>query len=160
MQRIAISCAAGLFVALAALPVQAQLLGPNLAPAPAGAVPDTSPAPVIVAPQQAVDDRVAFNSAERWIIPTYFGRVREKQYRASRSKTYQRALPAGLSTDPAKGDLLPLPLLARLDRLPGPLVRDLPPNRPNTDRVVVGKNVLMVNTATGEVLDIMPNMVY
>ena len=56
--------------------------------------------------------------------------------------------------------MLPLDLLAGLDRLPGPLLRDLPPNRPNTDRVVVGKNVLMVNTATGEVLDILQNILF
>ena len=140
---------------------QAQMPGPNLAPPPAATLgqPQQQEA-LIVVPQQVIDDRVAFNSAERWIIPTFYERVREKQKRAARSKKYERVLPAGLSADPAKGDLLPVTLLATLDRLPGPLLRDLPPHRPNTDRVVVGKNVLMVSTATGEVLDILPNILY
>jgi hypothetical protein len=147
-------------VVILAPAVQAQVIGPNLAPAPAMPMtPETLPG-VVQVPQQKVDDRIAFNSAERWIIPTYFNRVREKQKRASRSKKYERLLPDGITAYPAKGDLLPLGLVAGLDRLPGPLVRDLPPNRPNTDRVVVGKDVLMVSTATGEVLDILSNVLY
>lgn len=146
---------------LTAVAAQAQMPGPNLAPPPAASLgQQQQQAAIVVVPQQVIDDRVAFNSAERWIIPTYYSRVREKQHRAARSKRYERDLPAGIKADPAKGDLLPLPLLASLDRLPGPLQRDLPPARPNTDRVVIGKNVLMVSTATGEVLDILQNILY
>ncbi|PJI37627.1 hypothetical protein [Ferrovibrio sp.] len=140
---------------------QAQMPGPNLAPPPAATLgqPQQQEA-LVTAPRQVIDDRVAFNSAERWIIPTFYQRVREKQKRAARSKKYERVLPAGITADPAKGEQLPMTLLARLDRLPGPLLRELPPNRPETDRVLVGKNVLMVNTATGEVLDILSGVLY
>jgi hypothetical protein len=148
-------------VALPASAAQAQMPGPNLAPPPAATLgqPQQQEA-LITAPQPVIDDRIAFNSAERWIIPTFYERVRDRQKRAARSKKYERALPAGITADPAKGELLPMPLLARLDRLPGPLLRNLPPNRPETDRVLVGKNVLMVSTATGEVLDILPNILF
>ncbi len=149
--------AAALLVASTA---QAQTRGPNLAPPPA--LPsDTQPqAAMFTAAPQAVDERVAFNSSERWIIPTFYERVREKQRRAGRSKKYDRALPAGIAAAPAKGDLLPMTVLATLDRLPGPLLRNLPPARPQTDRVMVGKDILMVSTSTGEVLDVLPNILY
>lgn len=149
--------AAALLVGLPA--AQAQMPGPNLAPPPA--LPsDSQQTASFTAPQKVVDDRVAFNSSEHWIIPAYYARVRDKQRRAARNKKYERDLPAGISRDPAKGDLLPVAILATLDRLPGPLLRELPPARPNTDRVMVGKNILMVSTATGEVLDILPDILY
>lgn len=150
---------AGLAAALLiASTAQAQQM--NLAPPPAATLGQQPLDALIVVPQQVIDDRVAFNTTERWIIPTFYERVREKQHRAARSKKYERVLPAGITADPARGDLLPVTLIATLNRLPGPLLRDLPPNRPDTDRVVVGKNVLMVNTATGEVLDILPNILH
>ncbi|MEK9969818.1 MAG: hypothetical protein VW600_11830 [Ferrovibrio sp.] len=151
---------AALVAALTAPAALAQGLGPNLAPAAGSVIAEPPPAIAITVPLQPIDERVAFNHAERWIIPTYFERVREKQRRAARSKKYVRALPAGITHQPAKGEVLPLPLLASLERLPGPLVRGLPPNRPETDRIVVAKDVLMVNTATGEVLDILPNILH
>lgn len=159
MRRYSTIIAAGLAIALLAPAAQAQLRGPSLAPTPVAPTP--APEHTVVAPPRApVDDRVAFNSAESWIIPQYFALVREKQKRASRSKEYPRALPAGIAAVPAKGDLLPQDILARLDRLPGPLLRELPPRRPDTDRVVVGQNVLMVRVSTGEVLDILPKILY
>lgn len=149
--------AATLLVGLSS--AQAQMPGPNLAPPPA--LPsDSQQMASFTAPQQVIDDRIAFNSSEHWIIPAYYTRVREKQHRAARSKKYERVLPAGISRDPARGDLLPMAILATLDRLPGALLRELPPARPNTDRVMVGKNILMVSTATGEVLDILPDILY
>jgi hypothetical protein len=152
--------AAGLAALLAASTAQAQMPGPNLAPPPL--LPsDTQPqAAIFTAAPQAVDERVAFNSSERWIIPTFYERVREKQRRAARNKKYERTLPAGITAVPAKGDLLPMTVLARLDRLPGALLRSLPPARPQTDRVMVGKDILMVSTSTGEVLDVLPNILY
>lgn len=160
MPRLQPSLLAGLLVLLPAAAL-AQMPGPNLAPPPAATLgQQQQQAAIVVAPQQVIDERIAFNSAERWIIPTFYQRVREKQRRAARSKRYERVLPPGISADPAKGDRLPLPLLASLDRLPGPLLRDLPAARPQTDRVVVGKNVLMVSTASGEVLDVLVNILY
>lgn len=161
MRRAPLSMLALLAALLPASVAQAQLTGPGLAPPPAPAF-NTAPQPaaIVAVPQQPIDDRVAFNSSERWIIPTFYQRVRDKQQRAARSKRYERTLPAGLNAPPAKGDLLPMTLLASLDRLPGPLLRDLPPARPGTDRVMVGKDILMVNTATGEVLDVLDNVLF
>jgi hypothetical protein len=161
MRRALFPVIAGLAAALlVGLPAaQAQMPGPNLAPPPA--LPGNSQQTAsFTVPQQVVDDRVAFNSSEHWIIAAYYTRVREKQHRAARSKKYKRDLPAGLSRDPARGDLLPMTILATLDRLPGALLRELPPARPNTDRVMVGKNILMVSTASGEVLDILSDVLF
>lgn len=152
---------AGLALALlVSVSAQAQMPGPNLAPPPALPAGVPQQTALITAPQVRIDDRIAFNSSERWLIPTFYERVREKQKRAARNKKYDRVLPAGITADPARGDLLPLTVLATLDRLPGPLLRELPPARPATDRVLVGKNILMVSTATGEVLDILPGILY
>lgn len=152
--------AAGLAALLAASPAQAQMPGPNLAPPPLLSSDAQSQAAIFTAAPQAVDERIAFNSSERWIIPTFYERVREKQRRAARNKKYERTLPAGIAAAPARGDRLPVTVLASLDRLPGPLLRELPPARPNTDRVMVGKDILMVSTSTGEVLDVLPNILY
>lgn len=144
----------GMAAAQSASPLELGLLAPT--PPPPGIGQSANlPAPATV---PVADDRVAFNSTEQWLIPLYFQKIREKQKRAARSKRNSRSLPAGLTQDPAKGDLLPAPILAELHPLPGPLIRDLPPARPGTDRVIAGKNVLMVNTATGEVLDILGNI--
>lgn len=156
MRRALLACLSVFVMASAA---QAQMPGPNLAPPPA--LPsDSQQTASFTVPQQVIDDRVAFNSSEHWIIPAYYTRVRDKQRRAARNKKYERDLPAGISRDPARGDLLPMAILATLDRLPGSLLRELPPARPNTDRVMVGKNILMVSTATGEVLDILPDILF
>lgn len=131
--------------------------GPGLAPVPvAPTAINLETAPTV----RPVDERVAFNPPEQWMIPKYFQKVREQQRRAARSKRYDRALPAGLSKDPSKGDHIPLGILAELHRLPGPLLRDLPPARPGTDRVIIGKNVVMVGIADGQVLDILPNIIF
>lgn len=132
--------------------------GPGLAPIPsqpADVAPLPDPAPVV----RQVDDRVAFNPTEQWLIPNYFQRARDRQKRAARSKRYERALPAGLTQEPAKGDRLSPAILAELHRLPGPLLRELPPARPGTDRVIVGKSVLMVS-ADGQVLDILSGVIF
>jgi hypothetical protein len=150
--------AAALLISISA--AQAQMPGPNLAPPPTLPTDASQQTTLITAPQVTVDDRFAFNNSERWLIPTFYERVRVKQRRAARNKKYDRVMPAGITADPAKGDLLPMSVLATLDRLPGPLLRELPPARPETDRVLVGKNILMVNTASGEVLDILPGILY
>lgn len=160
MRRIA---AAALLLAGAAfaLPAGAQSpsLGPQLAPPPLAVQPAATPtiAPPVQAP---ADTTVAFDATERWMIPHYFFDVRERQRRAARSKKYPRALPDGITADPAAGDRLPLTMLPRLERLPGALLRDLPPVRPDTDRRIVGKNVVMIRTSTGEVLDVLSNILY
>lgn len=139
---------------------QAQMPGPNLAPPPTLPADAPQQTALVTVPQVMVDDRIAFNNSERWLIPTFYERVREKQKRAARNKKYDRVLPAGITADPAKGDMLPMTVLSTLDRLPGPLLRELPPARPGTDRVLVGKNILMVSTASGEVLDILPGILH
>jgi len=102
---------------------------------------------------------VAFSHAERWIIPDYFFEVRLRQIRASRSKTHERALPQGLTAPLTRGDVVPAGVMAGLRALPGPLLRQLPPPRPDTMRRIAGQDVVMLRSSTGEVLDILAGAV-
>lgn len=156
-RRLAILLAA---LAGFALPAAAQSSFPGMETAPPPAEPQSTMTAAPAAPLPPIDDRVAFNHPERWIIRHYFARVREDQLRASRSKVYERALPAGLTEPPAKGDILPASVIADMRPLPGPLVRELPPARPDTLRRIAGKNVLMLRASTGEVLDLLDNVVF
>lgn len=150
-------------VLLAAWPAIAQsnLTGLNLAPPPPAlpAAPVASPLPANAPAVAGIDERIAFNSTERWLIPHYFQRVREQQRRAARAKKFQRALPDGVATPPQKGDMLPLGVVASLHRLPAPLARDLPPERPDTNRLVVGTDIVMLRSSTGEVLDVLNRVI-
>ncbi|MFN4276216.1 MAG: hypothetical protein ACK4FJ_07930 [Ferrovibrio sp.] len=134
----------------------------NLAPPPpAPTLPPAFSTPQGPAAQPAVeiDDRIAFNSTERWLIPDYFQRVREKQSRASRAAKFQRGLPEGIAKAPRKGDLLPANVVASLHRLPGPLLRELPPARPDTERLVVGIDIILLRRSSGEVLDVLGSVI-
>lgn len=122
--------------------------------------PTPLPQAVPAQPQQPVDERSAFNSTEQWLIPHYFAQIRDRQNRAGRQKEFERALPAGLQQPPGKGDILPPAIRAEMPRLPGPLVRELPPRRPDTERLIAGKDVLLVRASTGEVLDIIGDVIY
>lgn len=106
-----------------------------------------------------IDDRIAFNSTERWLIPNYFQRVREKQTRASRAEKFRRGLPEGIAKAPVKGDVLPANVVAGLHRLPGPLLRELPPARPDTERLVVGTDIILLRPSSGEVLDVLGKVI-
>ena len=74
-------------------------------------------------------------------------------------KVYERALPAGLTEPPAKGDILPASVIADMRPLPGPLVRELPPARPDTERLVVGTDIILLRPSSGEVLDVLDRVI-
>lgn len=133
----------------------------NLAPPPPPPSTSMQVQPFAPAVPQAarIDERTAFNSAERWLIPYYFQRVRDKQTRASRAEKFQRRLPAGIAKAPGKGDVLPANVVAGLPRLPGPLLRDLPPARPDTERLVVGTDIILLRPSSGEVLDVLDKVI-
>lgn len=100
---------------------------------------------------------IVFSEIERRIIHDYFGLPGD--YHGGKAK----GLPPGL----AKRDQLP-PGLAKRDRLPPGLAkRDLPsglhsrlgPARHGTRRYIVGNDVLLIEAATGIVLDIIYDVV-
>ncbi|MFN4309779.1 MAG: hypothetical protein ACK4FK_04230 [Ferrovibrio sp.] len=130
-------------------------VGGGAQPASGQVMPPAQPAGI----GASIDDSTAFNSTERWLIPYYFQRKHADRARASRAKSVQRSLPAGIATAPRKGDTLPLDVAARLHNLPGPLLRDLPPARPDTARLVVGADVILLRRSSGEVLDVMAGVI-
>jgi hypothetical protein len=104
---------------------------------------------------------VAFSEVERHLIEDFFGR--KAVYPSSGGGGGGGGLPPGL----AKRDQLP-PGLAKRDQLPPGLAKRALPDdlsrrlgapRAGTERVIVGNDVLLVQAATGLVLDILYNVV-
>lgn len=105
-----------------------------------------------------------FSEAEKAIIEEYFGYKHDPKYkRAEQGKKTKRGLPPGL----AKKDELPPGLQKQLEkngRLPPGLARnDLPKSlrdklyapQKGTKRLIVGDDVILIDTATDIVLDIL-----
>lgn len=156
LSRAALAATALMTGLIAALLGGPAAMGQGVNLAPPAPIPMQQPSAPATAPQPtaAIDENVAFNHTERWLIPRYFSNVRGNQSHASRAKKYQRALPKGIEKMPQKGDVLSPGVVASLHRLPGPLLRDLPAARPDTERLVVGTDIIMLRRSSGEVLDI------
>ncbi|WP_275098149.1 hypothetical protein [Sedimenticola hydrogenitrophicus] len=107
-----------------------------------------------------------FSEIERRTIAEYYrGRFGQPAYEQQRDKAAkkQKGLPPGL----ARRDRLPPGLERQLERnghlppglekreLPEGLERLLPPRRPEYQRVVVDNDVLLIELATGLILDIL-----
>jgi Ni/Co efflux regulator RcnB len=105
-----------------------------------------------------------FSEAEKAVIEEYFGNKHDPKYkRDDKHKKDKRGLPPGL----AKKDKLPPGLQMQLEkngRLPPGLVRnDLPKRlqdklyapKKGTKRVIVGDDVVLFDTATDIVLDVL-----
>ncbi|HEX6958679.1 MAG TPA: hypothetical protein VF194_11900 [Ferrovibrio sp.] len=133
---------------LAAPPARAQVMQ-----APAPRTPEPIPVNPPPAAEAPINEAIAFNRTERWLIPFYFDKEYGNRRHAARGKRNTRAAPASFEKAPEIGDVLTAAQIADLPRLPGPLVRDLPPRRPDTQRYVAGPDVLLVQQSTGKVLD-------
>ena len=128
----------------------------------------------IVQSQQGSVADIVFSEMERRIIEEYFGqnvvdddddygkgKGKYKKHKG-KGKGKSKQMPPGL----AKRNQLP-PGLAKRDRLPPGLAkRDIPPDLAyrlgipdqGTERVIVDNNVVLVETATGVVLDILQDV--
>ncbi len=111
---------------------------------------------------------VVFGAVERHLIEEYFGKKavqgnddhgKGKGKHKKKSKGKSKQLPPGL----AKRDKLPPGLAKRSKLPPGLAKRDIPPNlaarlgtpAQGTERIIVDDNVLLIESATGIVLDIL-----
>ena len=121
---------------------------------------------VTLAQRDALD--VVFTTVERRVIEDYFGieppeRTSFKGKHKGKGKGRQKGLPPGL----AKRGSLPPGLAKRKTLPPGLDKRQLPPGLSGrlgppphgTERFVVDTNVLLVETATGIVLDILEDVI-
>ncbi len=112
--------------------------------------------------------RAAFTAAEKSVIEEFFGRTAsdeteatsgESKGKGGKSKKMPKglakrdSLPPGLAMQLEKNGTLP-PGLAKRD-LPADLARRLPKRDDGTERVVVDSDVVLIETATGVVLDIL-----
>lgn len=131
------------------------------APAPpAITLPTEQPTPDTTSTQPLINPAIQFNRTERWLIPDYFIRIRDRQRRATRYKSYPRDLPAGLEKRPAIGEILQPAILATMEPLPKPLLLELPAPRPDTRRYIAGQDVLLVQPSSGKVLDILNGVLH
>ncbi|MCW8945427.1 MAG: hypothetical protein OQL27_11685 [Sedimenticola sp.] len=108
-----------------------------------------------------------FSEIEKRTIEEYyrgrFGKPVSKQKKSGKKNKKQKGLPPGL----AKRDSLPPGLAKQLERngrlppglekrdLPDGLANLLPPRRHGQQRIVVDNDVLLIETATGLILDIL-----
>ncbi len=115
--------------------------------------------------------QAAFSAAEKTVIEEYFGRPAAdetddtttaqngKAGKGGKSKKMPKglakrdSLPPGLAMQLEKNGTLP-PGLAKRD-LPADLARRLPARGDGTERVIVDSDVVLIETATGVVLDIL-----
>lgn len=110
----------------------------------------------------------AFTATERQVMERYFG-GHDGEQQATRSHEYKKGkgkgkkgLPPGLAKKGklppglAKRETLP-PGLSR-QPLPADLARELPPLRQGLERVIVDGSVVLIEQATGTVLDILEHM--
>lgn len=112
--------------------------------------------------------RAAFTAAEKSVIEEYFGRPasadsgdaeEESNGKGGKSKKMPKglakrdSLPPGLERQLEKNGTLP-PGLAKRD-LPADLTRRLPRRDDGTERVIVDSDVVLIEAATGVVLDIL-----
>ena len=118
---------------------------------------------------------IVFSTVEQRIIEDYFGvRVRDEDGRRAgrhgpkhKGKGRGRGRGGGLPPGLAKRKSLPPGLAKRKSLPPGLAKRDLPsgldgrlgPPSHGTERIIVDRNVLLVETATGIVLDILEDVI-
>jgi len=120
-----------------------------------GAAPDPKEVFGTEYPLEAADV-TGFVAPDRWIIRDYFVR-RQKDRLLSKEdrRRSTRALPVGLSGQPKAGDILPA---FERNPLPQPLLRDLPRLPPGVERVVIGHDVILLRTGSGQVIDVLPDI--
>lgn len=132
----------GLVTCLAVVPAFAQ--------APAGKV-NSAGSPVVATAEDV------FSEIERRMILRFFGKdtapaVQEKGKKGKGNGQPGFAKHGRLPPGLAKREKLP-PGLAKKN-LPDDLIRQLPPPRPGTERAIVDKAVVLIEKATGKVLDV------
>lgn len=112
-----------------------------------------------------------FSAVEQQVIDRYFGGAAPppatSEKAKNRGKNKNKKMPPGV----AKRDSLPPGLQKRLEKhgalppglakrgLPADLEHQLPPARQGTERVIAGNDVVLIETATGMVLDILRDVV-
>ncbi len=114
-----------------------------------------APMPVPAA-AATVDIDVVFSVVEKRIIKDFFGgggAVKTKRNKGKGKSGRSGGLPPGLAKHLERRGTLP-PGLAKRDLPPG-LASRLPPARPGLGRFVVGNDVVLIETATGIILDIL-----
>ncbi len=114
--------------------------------------------------------RTVFSEIERRIIERYFGKIEapeeEKAEKGKGAKGKSKAMPHGL----AKRETLPPGLARHVERhgalppglqkrdLPDDLASLLPETTPGLERVIVDNDVVLIERATGLVLDVLENV--
>jgi len=118
--------------------------------------------------KEVIESGVAaiFDDAERKLISKYYGDhpeyYREYAYKKGTgpgkgNKHKQKGLPPGIAKKLERGGTMPPGIAKQV--LPGDLESQLPPVRKGYERRVVGEDVLLVESATGKIADIITEAV-
>lgn len=108
---------------------------------------------------------IVFTEIEKRLIHDYYGKQSDGDGKEGKGKSKQMPpglakrdeLPPGLQQQIVKNGTLP-PGLAKRD-LPPDLVIELPAAKKGTERKIVGADVVLIQTATGIVLDVLEGVV-
>jgi len=147
------------FLLAAGMIVAASASSPAVAEKPGGPNPNASG----MTAEEAVG--IVFTEIEKQLIRDYFGGQTESAGGKGKDKSKQMPpglakrdeLPPGLQMQIEKNGTLP-PGLAKRD-LPSNLVLKLPAVKKGTERKIVGSDVVLIQTATGIVLDVIKGVV-
>ena len=127
----------------------------------AAAQPETHPTYKGVTAEEAVG--IVFSEIEKRVIRDYYAKQTEAAGGKDKSKKMppglakRDELPPGLQQQIVRNGTLP-PGLAKRD-LPSDLVLELPATKKGTERKIVGSDVVLIQTATGIILDVLENVV-
>ncbi|MFQ5893319.1 MAG: hypothetical protein ACE5H5_03305 [Nitrospinota bacterium] len=121
--------------------------------------------PVIIGERGTTAEEVVrrvFSEIERRIIERYFGKDENGKKKKGKSKSLppglakRATLPPGLAKHVQRHGTLPPGLQKRT--LPAKLEALLPPGAPGTKRVIVGNDVMLIEKATGLILDVIEDV--
>jgi len=101
---------------------------------------------------------VVFSRDEVAIIHDFYSQSRGAPAQASQKKNKSKPLPPGVAKNLARGKPLPPGIAKR--PLPGDLVRQLPPVRTGYERLIVDGRILLVETATQVIHDILEDAIF
>lgn len=102
-----------------------------------------------------------FSEAERRIIEQYYGRGNQSKPKGLPPGLAKRGgnLPPGLQKQLARNGQLPPGLQKRMEPLPLELSRQLPPLPEHWERVIIERNVILLDRRTNRILDIIEGVI-
>jgi len=104
------------------------------------------------------DSRYAFRTQDREVVTTYYSRHRSDLPPGLAKRNGD--LPPGLEKQLERNGTLPPGLQKKLQPCPVEITRQLPPLPPDYQRSVIGAHIVVFNTHTNIIVDVMKDVAY